>query len=91
VQGFGGKVGPATNRNEPSKIELASGKRQKANPRVGPSRAADDADTVPTERPWRLLDDYNGSLSTPRPTNFNLSTLEFTSYDLLFYPSCFCI
>jgi hypothetical protein len=33
VQGFGGKVGPATNGKEPSKIELASGKQQKANPR----------------------------------------------------------
>lgn len=33
VQGFGGKVGPATNGKEPSKIELASGKQQKVNPR----------------------------------------------------------
>ncbi len=79
VKGFGGKVGPATNGKEPSKIELASGKQQKANPCLGPSRAADGADTVPTERPWRLLDHCNVSLSTPRPTNLNLSTLEFTS------------
>jgi hypothetical protein len=61
VQGFGGKVGPATNGKEPSKIELAS-----------PSRAAEGADPVPTERPWRLLDHYNVSWSTPRPTNLNL-------------------
>jgi hypothetical protein len=49
VQGFGGKVGPATNGKEPSKIELANPREPLSSCR-GRQHSA-DRDTVAAPRP----------------------------------------